>query len=91
MTTADQEGDLPFQPQQEGVRMPADHRHSQQPRNVSTRRIGRSMASMSRHEKTLVTGIIVGFVILHVVGGTMLHSPAGKPPTENAMPMHHGD
>jgi hypothetical protein len=88
MTTQDKKTDLPFQPQPEGVRMPADNCRSQLPSNLSTRRVGRLM---SLHEKTLVTGAIVGFGILHIVGGTMLQPAVGKSPLENTMPVRQGD
>ena len=71
--------------------MPANNCHPQSPINLSTRQVGPATPSMSLHEKTLVAAVIVGFGILHIVGGTMLQSAAANSPIENAMAVQHGD
>jgi hypothetical protein len=45
---------------------------------------------MSLNAKILITAAVVGFGILHVVGGTILQRASDRPATENAM-LHNGD
>jgi hypothetical protein len=46
---------------------------------------------MSLNAKILLAATILGFAILHIVGGAMLQDVSGSPPIESAGPMHHGD
>jgi hypothetical protein len=91
MTTPDQEPDLLFDRNRKGAGMPAASRHTPSSSHVSTRQPRRSVPSMSLHEKTLLTGVIVGFGMLHIAAGTMLHATASQTPMEIAIPVDHGD
>ena len=69
--------------------MRADNRHPQL--SSWARNHARSMPPMPLRDKTLIAGIIVGFGLLHIVGGTMLRAAADRPPIESAAPVLHGD
>ena len=56
----------------------------------STRRLPKPQPSMSFKLRILIATVLVGFGVLHLIGGTMMQR-ASKPPTEDAMLTPTGD
>jgi hypothetical protein len=71
--------------------MRSNNDHSQ-PWNVfSAWRGQQSRPSMSLIAKILIAATVVGFGVLHVVGGTMLRHASAGPSVETTMLMNRGD
>jgi hypothetical protein len=63
----------------------------QSSQDLKAQRIERPGFAMPLNTKLLLAAIVVGFGILHVVGGTKLQRAPGQAPIENALPSDHGD
>ena len=66
--------------------------HSQPSNVISARRVQRSGSSMPLGARILIAATVVGFGVLHIVGGTMLRHTSASPSVETAeMRMNQGD
>jgi hypothetical protein len=71
------------------MRLNDDH---SRPSNVfSARRVQPSRSSMSLGARILIAATVVGFGVLHILGGTMLRQASASPSVETTMLMNHGD
>jgi hypothetical protein len=61
------------------------------PTDLNQQRAPRSGASLSFNAKVSIAAVILGFGLLHVIGGVMLHGPATPRGDDNKMPIARGD